>query len=86
MYGVMGKLSFQFSKNENNTDISLYQIYLPKLPENMKYFRLNLFKEIAIGFNQTTLESPANLSDDAFSSSLMSHRILLVSHTTALHT
>ncbi len=47
-------------------DISLYQIYLPKLHENiLKYYRLNLFKEIAIIFNlelQTTPESPANVS------------------------
>ena len=32
----------------------------------LKYYRLNLFKEIAIGYNhslQTTSESPASLSD-----------------------
>ena len=37
---------------ENNIDISLYQIYLPKLHENiLKFYRLNLFKEIVIGSN-----------------------------------
>ena len=54
-------------KNENNIDISLYQIYLPKWHENiMKYYRLNSFKEITIGFNhslQMTSESPASLSN-----------------------
>ena len=41
----------ELCKNENNTDISLYPIYLPKLHENiLKYNRLNLFKEINIGF------------------------------------
>ena len=29
------KLPFQLHKNENNTDIWLYQIYLPKLHENI---------------------------------------------------
>ena len=62
----MSKL-FKLRKNENNTDISLYLIYLPKLYENiLKYYRLNSFKEISIGFNhglQTTSKSPANLSD-----------------------
>ena len=29
--GAMGKLTSNFCKNENNTDISLYQIYLLKL-------------------------------------------------------
>ena len=65
--GVIGKLSSKFHKNENNIDISLYQIYLPKLHENiLKYLRLNLFKEITIGFNaslQTTSESPASISN-----------------------
>ena len=64
---MMGKLLSKLCKNENNTDISLYLIYLPKLHENiLKYYRLNLFKESIIDFNhslQTTLESPANLSD-----------------------
>ena len=31
---AIGKL-FKLCKNENNTDISLHQIYLPKLPENL---------------------------------------------------
>ena len=48
-------------KNENDT---LYQIYLPKLNENiLKYSRLNLLKEIAIGFyhnSQMTLEFSAS--------------------------
>ena len=49
------------------TDISLFRIYLPKLQGNiMKYFRFNLFKEIAIGFEhglQSTSEYPASLFD-----------------------
>ena len=28
--GVRGKLSSKLCKNENNTEISLYQLYLPK--------------------------------------------------------
>ena len=45
----MGKLSSKLCKNENYIDVPLYQIYLPKLHENiLKYYRL--FKEIAIGF------------------------------------
>ena len=45
----MGKLSSKLDKNENNTDISLHQIYLSKLHENiLKYY---LFKEITIGFD-----------------------------------
>ena len=48
----MGQLS-QLCKYENNTDISLYQLYLTKLHENIfKYYRLHFFKEIAIGFNK----------------------------------
>ena len=35
MVGAIGKLSSTLRKNENNTDISLYQIYLPKLNENI---------------------------------------------------
>ena len=65
--GVIDELSSKLHKNGNNYDISLYQIYLPKLYENiLKYYRLNLFKEIPIGFNhslQITSESPATLSD-----------------------
>ena len=61
----MGKLSSKLHRNENNTDISFYQIYLPKLYESiLKYYRLNLFKEIPIGFNhspQITLKSPTGL-------------------------
>ena len=67
---MMSKLSSKLCKNVNNTDISLYQIYLLKLHENiLKYLRLNLLKEISIGFNhrfQMTLEYPANLSDCFF--------------------
>ena len=62
-----GKLLLKFHKNVINIDISLYQIYLPKLHENiLKYFRLNLFREITISFNhglRTTSELPASLSD-----------------------
>ena len=58
----------ELCKDESNSDISLYEIYLPKSHENiLKYCRLNLFKEIAIGFNhdiEMTLEkSPASLSN-----------------------
>ena len=50
--GAIGKFLSKLCKNENNTNISLYQIYLPKLQENiLKYYRFNLFKEIAIDFN-----------------------------------
>ena len=49
----MGKLLSKLCENENNTDTSLYQVYLPKLHENiLKYYRLNLFKEITMGFNR----------------------------------
>ena len=42
--GVIDKLLSKLSKNENNTDISLYQIYLGKLHENiLKYSTLNSF-------------------------------------------
>ena len=54
-------------KNENNTDISLYQIYLPNLQENiLKYYWFNLFKEIFISFNygfETISKSSVRLSD-----------------------
>ena len=57
----MHNLSTKLHENENNTDISIciYQICLPKLHKNiLKYYGLDLFKEIAIGFHhgsQTTL-------------------------------
>ena len=64
---AMCKLSSDVCKNENNFDISLYQIYQPKSQENiLKYYRLNLFKENIIEFNdshQITLESPARFFD-----------------------
>ena len=63
---MMDKLSYKLRKNEDKTDISLYQIYQPELHENILKYRLNLVKEITIGFNydlQTTWESPASLSD-----------------------
>ena len=35
----MSKLTCKLHKTENNTDISLYQMYLPKLHENiLKYY------------------------------------------------
>ena len=61
---MMAKLS-ELCKNEN---ISRYQIYLPKLHENILN-TINLFKEITIGFShsfQMTLESPASLLDGLF--------------------
>ena len=63
----MCRLLFKLCKNENNSDISLYLIYFPKLHENIsKYYRLNSFKKIAIGFNhdlRTTWKSLASLSN-----------------------
>ena len=39
----MGQVSSKLHKNENTTDMSFYQIYLPKLHENIfKYHRLKL--------------------------------------------
>ena len=71
VHDLMSKLlSSKLRKNENNIDMSLYQTYLAKLHENiLKYNRLNLFKEITIGFNhsfQMTLESSESLSDGLF--------------------
>ena len=64
----MSKLLSKLHKNQNSTDTSLYQIYLPKLHEDtLKYYRLDLFKEIAIFFNdslQMSLESPTSISND----------------------
>ena len=60
----MGKLSSELCENENNTDTSFYPLYLPKLHKDiLKYFRLNLVKEIPIGFNhgfKMTLESSSS--------------------------
>ena len=62
----MGQLLSKSRQIETNDSISLYQIYLPKLHENiLKYSRLNLFKEITTGYNhvfQMTLGSPARIS------------------------
>ena len=64
--GAIGKLPSKLHKNENSTDLSLYQIYLQKLHENIwKYYRLNLSK-ITIGFNHKfhmTSEPFASLSN-----------------------
>ena len=50
----MGKLLAKLCKNENNTDISLYHMYLSKSYENiLLLYRLNSFKEIAIGYNHS---------------------------------
>ena len=60
--GAIGKLSSKLRKNSNNADISFYQVYLPNLHDKiLKYYRLNLLKEIAISFNhglQMSSESP----------------------------
>ena len=57
----MGKLSPKLRKNENNI------ISLIRLHENiLKYFLLDLFKELAIRFShvfQTTSQSPVSLFD-----------------------
>ena len=48
----MGELLSKLYKKENNIEISLYEIYLLKLHENiLKYKRLNSFTEVAIVFN-----------------------------------
>ena len=66
----MGKFLSWLSKNENNTDIQFYQIYLFRLHENiLKYYRLNLFNEVAIGINhclRMILESLVSLSNSLF--------------------
>ena len=50
----MDQLSSKICRKEKNTDISLYQIYLSKLHESiLKYYRLNLFQEIAINSHHT---------------------------------
>ena len=37
-------------EKKKDTDISVYQIYLPKLHENiLKYYKLKLFREITGG-------------------------------------
>ena len=42
---VMGKLPSKLHKNENNPNISLYPMYLPKFHKNvLKYYRLDLLK------------------------------------------
>ena len=67
---VMSKEPSKLRKNHNNTDVSLYQIYLLKLQKNiLKYNRLNLLQEITIGFNrafQMASESLARLSGCLF--------------------
>ena len=37
MQGAMSELSSKLHLNENNTALLLYQIYLPKLQENILY-------------------------------------------------
>ena len=62
----MDQLSSKLCKNENNRHLTLTDIF-NKINENLlKYYTLNLFKEIAIDFNQglqTSWKSPAKLSD-----------------------
>ena len=64
---VKSKLSSKIHKNENKSDISLYQVYLPKSSENIfKYYRLDLYNEIRIGFKQAlqmTSKFSASLSN-----------------------
>ena len=51
----MRESSSKLRENENNFDISLYPLDLSKLHENiLKYYRLNLFKEIS----KASYESP----------------------------
>ena len=65
--GVMGSLLSKLQKNDNNVDISLYQVYSPKLHKDiLKYNGFILFKEIAIGFNhgpQMTSDPSVSFSD-----------------------
>ena len=64
---MTGRLPSKLRKNENSTDISLYQIYLRKLYENiLKHYGLDLIKEITSGFTHgllMTSDSPASLFD-----------------------
>ena len=59
---IQGKLLSKLYKMKKSSDILICQVYLPKLHENvLKYYRLNLFKEIAISYNhglKMTSESP----------------------------
>ena len=42
----MGKLSSKLRENENKTNVPIYQIYLPKLHENIfNWYRLNSFNK-----------------------------------------
>ena len=60
----MNKLPSKWHKNENNRDILLYQIFLHE-----NFFKLNLFKEIVIGFIHSlkmTSESPVSFLNGSF--------------------
>ena len=99
LYRVIGTLSFKLCPNKNTL---VYDRYQPESRDNIFiYHKLILFKEIAISFNhglQTTSESPTRLSNFSlfklpnaaitfvFRSSLMFHRVLLVSRSTAPRT
>ena len=88
--GAMGRLPSKLCKNKNNTDISLYQIYLH---ENiLKYYRLNCFSHdrqlcnLLKAFPTVSLFKLVNAAVIfAFSSSLESHTVLLVSCSTVPH-
>ena len=68
-FGRSANCRVNYAEREITLISFFFQIYLPKLHENIKYYWLNLFKEIAINFNrslQTTSESPTSLSDALF--------------------
>ena len=87
IHGTVGELwSKLHKKNKNDTNISLYQIYLPKLHGNiLKYYESNLFKEIPIvfkhGFFHGRLDKFLNVAIIlSLNSSLVLHRVLFVSN------
>ena len=97
-----GKLSSKLCKSINNTDISFYQIYLPKLHENiLKYYWINLFKKLTLASTSTSRQLPNLLKAFSifslfklintaiiltFTSFLWLHWFLLVSCSTPHHT
>ena len=89
IYSIMGELSSKLRKNEDDTEISLYWIYLLKLHKNiLKYYRSNFskkspmtltaafrrFQKLALAFPTVSLFKLVNAAVIlAFSSSLVLH-------------
>ena len=75
--GTMGKLSSKLWRNENNTDILYYQIYLPKLASRWFYDFLKAFLMVSL----FKLVNSAAIF--AFISSLVLHSFvsILLNHT-----